>query len=352
MSSSHSPPNEREEVRRAACDECRSKKARCTGEIPTCSRCAERGEYCSYSLQKPRGRPKRPRHGVLARDVLPENHTKISEMPNISGPSPHSYRYQGQVESVGDPWGFVNPSLDGQFMSLMGDIYELPHTYDMLDLPVGSGPADWSDPGSRQTCDCILSLSQMLNRIREDNELAFPLNVRPLREALRNIAATVDCQVCPRIFVSAMQNCLLLCTGVMSVAHGYIRVAKQIDMEAIRCSQTKQMKVLEVSGSSGPSTDAFVLEVSPGEWKKLAMKMVRAEVFGVADGSHPCFISMVDKIEQRQKSWHASPPGAFFPDVYCEDDNPACLRLLKATRGIIASLDSSPRESPSPPAPA
>ncbi|KAI7207381.1 hypothetical protein KC333_g9444 [Hortaea werneckii] len=44
---------------RAACDECRLKKLKCTGEQPACSRCVREGIQCIYSPQKPMGRPKK-----------------------------------------------------------------------------------------------------------------------------------------------------------------------------------------------------------------------------------------------------------------------------------------------------
>ncbi|RMZ07637.1 hypothetical protein D0862_04214 [Hortaea werneckii] len=44
---------------RAACDECRLKKLKCTGEQPACSRCVREGIQCIYSPQKQMGRPKK-----------------------------------------------------------------------------------------------------------------------------------------------------------------------------------------------------------------------------------------------------------------------------------------------------
>ncbi|KAI7162831.1 hypothetical protein KC349_g1706 [Hortaea werneckii] len=63
-----SPPNPRPPLAtpsqsnpklRAACDECRLKKLKCTGEQPACSRCVREGIQCVYSPQKPMGRPKK-----------------------------------------------------------------------------------------------------------------------------------------------------------------------------------------------------------------------------------------------------------------------------------------------------
>ncbi|RMX76439.1 hypothetical protein D0869_10721 [Hortaea werneckii] len=49
---------------RAACDECRLKKFKCTGEQPACSRCVREGIRCIYSPQKPMGRPKKKRQRI------------------------------------------------------------------------------------------------------------------------------------------------------------------------------------------------------------------------------------------------------------------------------------------------
>ncbi|KAI7285068.1 hypothetical protein KC340_g18385, partial [Hortaea werneckii] len=49
---------------RAACDECRLKKLKCTGEQPACSRCVREGIRCIYSPQKPMGRPKKKRQRI------------------------------------------------------------------------------------------------------------------------------------------------------------------------------------------------------------------------------------------------------------------------------------------------
>ncbi|RTE85183.1 hypothetical protein BHE90_000345 [Fusarium euwallaceae] len=264
----------------------------------------------------------------------------MPERPNISGPSPQS----------GDQWEFGNPSMGeqggGDLMSFMGDLCELPQAYNLLHLPLDSEPTPSSGPHQRESCACVFALTQMMDRIRQDQDLPFPSNLGLLREALRSAAIAIDCQVCPRLFVTAMQNGLLLCTAIISVAHGYVRIARQIDNEATRCSEMNQMKVLDVKDSFSQSVETFTLETGPQEWKLLAMKMVRAEVFGVSGGSRPCFASTVTQLERRQKSWHADPPGAFFPDSYrTTDDSPSCLRLLKDARGIVACLDDDPSPS-------
>ncbi|KAL2678827.1 hypothetical protein Neosp_009579 [[Neocosmospora] mangrovei] len=70
-----------------------------------------------------------------------------------------------------------------------------------------------------------------------------------------------------------MQNGLLLCTAVISVAQGYVKIARQIDQEATRCIQLNQMKVLDVKDSFSQNVETFALETSPQQWKLLALKM-------------------------------------------------------------------------------
>ncbi|RMY66221.1 hypothetical protein D0863_08592 [Hortaea werneckii] len=77
---------------RAACDECRLKKLKCTGEQPACSRCVREGIQCIYSPQKQMGRPKkRQRVGAAEEDgevVYPRQQEELlAPLPPTSKPS-------------------------------------------------------------------------------------------------------------------------------------------------------------------------------------------------------------------------------------------------------------------------
>ncbi|KAF4461353.1 Zn2-Cys6 binuclear cluster domain [Fusarium albosuccineum] len=155
----------------------------------------------------------------------------------------------------------------------------------------------------------------------------------------------IDCLICPRQYLSAMQNGLLLCTLVMSMAHGYVKVAKNIEAEEKRATQANEKKTLGIGDSSGPpswGSCPFVLETNATEWKTIALRMVRAEMHGVSDSSRPCFTAMVDRLERRQREWHTNPPGAGFPDSYRITDGqpkPPCLCLLEDAKKTVVSLD-------------
>ncbi|KAI7226424.1 hypothetical protein KC330_g8820 [Hortaea werneckii] len=76
---------------RAACDECRLKKLKCTGEQPACSRCVREGIQCIYSPQKPMGRPKkRQRTEAIEEDgeaFYPQQQEHLAPLQRASKPS-------------------------------------------------------------------------------------------------------------------------------------------------------------------------------------------------------------------------------------------------------------------------
>ncbi|KAM6493618.1 hypothetical protein JOM56_009979 [Amanita muscaria] len=55
-----------------ACDKCRERKTKCSGDRPVCKRCTARGLICTYSCREPRSRgPSRPRTRAAAAIQLP-----------------------------------------------------------------------------------------------------------------------------------------------------------------------------------------------------------------------------------------------------------------------------------------
>ncbi|RMY48286.1 hypothetical protein D0863_15428 [Hortaea werneckii] len=79
---------------RAACDECRLKKLKCTGEQPACSRCVREGIRCIYSPQKPMGRPKKKRQRVGAAEEAEDGEAfypqQLQQEGHLAPPQPAS----------------------------------------------------------------------------------------------------------------------------------------------------------------------------------------------------------------------------------------------------------------------
>ncbi|KAK8240371.1 hypothetical protein HDK90DRAFT_181984 [Phyllosticta capitalensis] len=60
--------------RHAACDECRHRKLKCSGDKPRCGRCGRENISCVYSPQKQMGRPRKRRRDDVSSIALPPTH--------------------------------------------------------------------------------------------------------------------------------------------------------------------------------------------------------------------------------------------------------------------------------------
>lgn len=101
------------EKRHSACDECRKRKLKCSGDAFGCDRCQREGLSCMYSLRQAMGRPKkRARHEDAAFGVDSYN----QESQNI---------------------------MALHFDPMLGDVVDF-----SVPLPLGDGLLDLNDPGN------------------------------------------------------------------------------------------------------------------------------------------------------------------------------------------------------------
>ncbi|KAI5205350.1 hypothetical protein E4T39_03012 [Aureobasidium subglaciale] len=123
--------------------------------------------------------------------------------------------------------------------------------------------------------------------------------------------------------------------------------------------ESNRMKTLEISdgGTAIPihepigrldSTEPLVLELTSSEWKKLAKKVVRAEVYGTSDAGRASFMSVLTTLEERQALWHKTEPTDDCPDperrrqaMHNRNDNPICLTLAREAKKLVELFDFS-----------
>lgn len=90
-----------------ACDECRTRKLKCSGEPTGCARCAQDGVTCRYSPRKQMGRPRKRRReeepGPQGSQYDPWSYTNETEDPGSN--------FTGQERSMAFP-DTLNPQLD------------------------------------------------------------------------------------------------------------------------------------------------------------------------------------------------------------------------------------------------
>ncbi|KAK3725178.1 hypothetical protein LTR37_000689 [Vermiconidia calcicola] len=120
-----SPQRASRTKRRAACEECRNKKLKCTGEQPRCARCAREDIECFYSVQKPMGRPKK-RQRTEEEEIL-------ERYNNSNGGAAHGDgggRMRSSVSAEAAGWDSVRgtaPTDSGVDVGLGGD-FDSPFT--------------------------------------------------------------------------------------------------------------------------------------------------------------------------------------------------------------------------------
>jgi hypothetical protein len=192
------------------------------------------------------------------------------------------------------------------------------------------------DPGLNNTglntsplpsCACLselyLALSNLQN-LTPGPENPFPFSLHPLRNSMTTAARVISCQSCPQKFLTAMQNTQLIGTLLITIADRFAKILENITSEAMRAQEAdeqKKFRLADLNTSTGHlhtngigCAAAFSVNLEAGEWRSLAKKVVRAEVYGPNGGGGepghedcPFFLGLVEKMEKRQEGWHEMP---------------------------------------------
>ncbi|KAF7187339.1 Transcriptional regulator alnR [Pseudocercospora fuligena] len=354
---------------RAACDECRTKKLKCTGEKPKCSRCARENIDCVYSAQKQMGRPKKRQR---TDDEPTTNATKnVPHGPSLWEPNTGAATGEdafdvGPYESAFTPGGGLQPWLqsaidwpadfhenDGR-QSNSGESVpgltpdsssnsppvlnlpaELRQTHQnqrdnssslLLDPALAAGDVSSCIPGPPPGCACLSTMYLVLNNLQATStDQTFPFSLHPLREAMQSASQVLECEQCPTKFITAIQNTQLLGTLFMSIAERFGKILEHITQESIRADLASETKKFRLADLNTPTSHlhtnglgcvaAFSINLSPQEWRSMCKKVVRAEVYGPEDGNECCpyFLGIIKQMEDRQADWHKRPCPPDFP---------------------------------------
>lgn len=143
----------------------------------------------------------------------------------------------------------------------------------------------------------------------------------------------------------------------LCLAEIYNRIIDTIEAEANRASENSEMKRLAISGldaASGlaqESTESnalgkptFFAEVSAFEWRNITRNVVKAEIYGVEGRRDTCFMTLVRRLEERQRSWHQNNPSPDCPPTYhsvcnVEGRIPTCIMMLEDVRRLISRIE-------------
>ncbi|GES65153.1 C6 finger domain protein [Aspergillus terreus] len=217
---------------------------------------------------------------------------------------------------------------------------------------MASAPFTPENNDSDNQCTCLHYLYLCLSHL---SSLApFPISqhtVCSLYIGAKTAQRVLRCQTCPLKFATAMQNVMFTGTLLNVLGDTWLRVSKADAVEL-----GKQ--------TAPPAYVAHVAKNSPNPtetWKDWLRQTVRSGVTGVpADpaGSAKCadspsLLSLIEEMENRQRSWHEDRP-AHFPPVMVEtrskdqrdEQDVLCLRVARSAREVIAKFDFQPHEFP------
>lgn len=366
--------------RRAACEECRNKKLKCTGEQPACSRCVRENITCYYSPQKQMGRPKK-RQRTEEDDIQGSASLQTESNQGWDGMDISRYGSGGGLDGM-QPWLPPSASPDGWDFDLHNvpgltpdngssdspPTLNLPpelqqtHTHNhnhahrhtiqpfsnsahrdtstslLLDPVLGASPSTL--PG----CACLSTLYLTLNNLQQmDPNFAFPFALHPLREAMTTASEVLACVECPKSFISSVQNTQLAGTLLTSIAERFARVLESINTESERAEtagESKKFRLADLNTSTSHlhtgglgCAAAFSIDLSPREWRSMAKKVVRAEVHGPAEGNNCCsfLLGVTRQMTARQERWHS-------------DEHAMPVDCPKDVNGVIAAGRHLPKE--------
>ncbi|KAF1364677.1 hypothetical protein EJ07DRAFT_161670 [Lizonia empirigonia] len=287
----------------AACDECRTRKLRCSGARPVCARCAREGVVCVYSVQKTMGRPrKRRREGEPGGDA-------VTTCEGGGGMGFSSW--EPPSASVSDV--YVAALVDGE-----GGMYTTEHDKFSLTPPID--PSLWpTHPPPPPTqplspCPCLSLTYLTLTSLQTIPRISFPQTIPPLRRATRTITTLLTCPTCPLSAFSASQNTSSLTSLFLALTARYAALLSAIDAEAAHLQHAGATKPFRIGDASAALAHlhsgvpdcplGFDVRLQPGVWRVLVKAALRTEVLGGGRNAEPLGV-LLDEAEERQRRWCA-----------------------------------------------
>ncbi|OJJ49556.1 hypothetical protein ASPZODRAFT_57968 [Penicilliopsis zonata CBS 506.65] len=331
--------------RHAACDECRKRKLKCSGEARGCSRCIKQSLNCHYSIQKQMGRPpkKRPREddtmggafdtggGDTWIDTMapapPELNTiAAAEAYHLCpavwvGPSANTSRAfpthfpddvppcpsQAEATTILPPLGATEtPWPDFSTISAATSYCPYP---DLSALPGMQGlpmtpPSCSGSSGSNPQCACLAYLYLCLSHLSSLG--SFPVSrqtICSLFLVAKTARQVIRCEICPSKYSTGSQNVMFIGTLLNVLADSWLRVSKADPVElGKQTALPAYVSSLEENSTNPPEC-----------WKRWLRQTIRFGVLGspISEGhlelylDSPSLLCLVKEVEARQRRWHS-----------------------------------------------
>jgi hypothetical protein len=202
-------------------------------------------------------------------------------------------------------------------------------------------------------CACLSEMYLTLSSLQAQTVFSFPHVLPTLRSALATTTNVLKCEECPKQVTTAMQNVMLLTTLLTSITDSYQNLISAIEAEAKQVKESGETKGFRM-GDNAPERMhmhtgtpdcpmGFDIELDGDEWRKLARKVVKADVEGSRSGTSS-ILGLADMLTERQSRWHLDPvmEGArrctMTPKCVPQDGEFSCLKMVDMIRRHVAGL--------------
>lgn len=208
------------------------------------------------------------------------------------------------------------------------------------------------------TCTCLSTSYLTLAEI-SDPEPRFPAHVPKLKNALRTASNVIECTVCPKQPLSAMQNIMMTTTLMTTIIEGYRKILKHIEFEASK-AEAEGTSLSYRMGDSRPENwhlhtgtldcpMGFNVDLDPAEFRMIAKKVVKADILGKPNAPAEVIniMGLAERFEKRQHRWHAGESSSELRAHFAkagdqckpESGHVTCLQLLAMVKQHVAMLD-------------
>lgn len=386
-----------------------TKKLKCSGEQPACARCVRENITCVYSVQKQMGRPKKRQRrdsGDLQDERQRESNRAMQTLNvdalglNLNTDGLDTQNWDASLvpgwtfplgtmlnDSNHDEWDLNSTIPTENALPDLTPDRSSENSPPTLNLPPelqstslhrhshNSSTSNQQDASTRlllpnqttlPSCACLSTLYLTLNTLQTMSPtFTFPYALHPLREAMTTASEVLACEECPKRFITAVQNTQLVGTLLVSIAERFGKVLEAIGAESERAEREGEKKTFRLADLNTSTSHlhtggigcaaAFNISLDTAEWSSLTKKVVRAEVYGPAEGNNCCpyFMGLLEQMETRQHYYHCHEEA--IPDDFPKDpetgvklggknipkEEHLCLKLVGFARKVVEAFDWS-----------
>lgn len=192
------------------------------------------------------------------------------------------------------------------------------------------------------------NMYQATSNMPNEEQFTFPASLGRMRFSLRKAEEILTCAKCTQNPSQRRQNTMFLIPISSSLACAFDKLLRDVDSEAERLAAIGEKKVFQMGDPSfphlhtgGPDCPMKIdVNLDPQDWRKLAFQAIKSQVSDT-DESRLTLDSLLTRLEQRQKAWHAYARGQIphsSGEAGIDRPDSTCVQMIKNVRQIVEDM--------------